>query len=131
MAMWRMTYICHLPELVLKEKDWQVLVAAGQRGMRKRLKRKKMVEMKMLGLRVMMLRRMKKFLMLRRSTPLPTYTWELQFFGYPSTWIGGRKISYKGKTDLVKRKKIQGLLKKHLALTIDFTRYFSRTSMSL
>jgi hypothetical protein len=42
--------------------------------MRKRLNRKKMVEMEMMGLRVMMRRRMKKFLMLRRSTPLPTYT---------------------------------------------------------
>jgi hypothetical protein len=30
-------------------------------------------------------------LMLSRSTPLPTYTCELQFFSYPSTWIGGRK----------------------------------------
>jgi hypothetical protein len=28
-------------------------------------------------------------------------------------------------------KKIQGLLKKNLTLTIDFTRHFSRTSMSL
>jgi hypothetical protein len=58
--------------------------------MRKRLKRKKMAEMVMMGLRVMM-RRMKKFLMLRRSTPLPTYTCELQFFGYPSIQIGERK----------------------------------------
>jgi hypothetical protein len=37
------------------------------------------------------MRMMKKFLMLRRSTPLPTYTWELQFSSYPSTRIGGRK----------------------------------------
>jgi hypothetical protein len=59
--------------LILMKKDWQVLVAVGQRGIRKRLKMKKMVEMKMLGLRVMMMRRRKKFLMLRRSTPLPTY----------------------------------------------------------
>jgi hypothetical protein len=50
---------------------------SGQRGMRKRLKRKKMVKMEMMGLRVMMMKKMKKFLMLRRSTPLPTYTWEL------------------------------------------------------
>jgi hypothetical protein len=69
MMMWKMTHICHLPGLVLMEKDWQVLVAAGQQGMRNRLKRKKMVEMLMMGLRVMMMRRMKKFLMLRRSTP--------------------------------------------------------------
>jgi hypothetical protein len=47
--------------------------------------------MKMMGLRVIMMRRMKKFLMLRRSTQLPTYIWELQFSGYPSTQIGGRK----------------------------------------
>jgi hypothetical protein len=53
--------------------------------------------MKMMRLRVMMMRRMKKFLMLRRSTPLPTYTWELQFFGYPSTRIGGRKSATRAK----------------------------------
>jgi hypothetical protein len=29
MMMWRMTHICHLLRLVLMEKDWQVLVAAG------------------------------------------------------------------------------------------------------
>jgi hypothetical protein len=120
MMMWRMTHICHLPRLILMEKDCQVLVAAGQRGMRKRLNRKKIVEMEMMGLRVMMMRRMKKFLMLRRSIPLPTYTGELQFSGYPSTRIGGRR-----------GKKIQDLLKNNLALTIDFTRHFSRTSMSL
>jgi hypothetical protein len=73
MMMWKMTHICHFYRLVLMEKDWQVLVAARQQGMRKRLKRKKMVEMVMMGLRVMM----NKFLMLRISTPLPTYTWEL------------------------------------------------------
>jgi hypothetical protein len=28
--MWKMTHICHLPELILMEKDWQLLVAAGQ-----------------------------------------------------------------------------------------------------
>jgi hypothetical protein len=44
--------------------------------MRKRLNRKKMVQMEMMGLRVMMMRRMKKFLMLRRSIPIPTYTWD-------------------------------------------------------
>jgi hypothetical protein len=38
-----------------------------------------------------MMRRMKTFLMLSRSTPLPTYTWELQFFGYPSTQAEWRK----------------------------------------
>jgi hypothetical protein len=43
------------------------------------------------------------------------------------------KISYKGKTDLVreKRKENQGLLRRNLALTIDFTWRSSRTSMSL
>jgi hypothetical protein len=40
---------------------------------------------------------MNKFLMLRRSIPLPTYTWELQFFGYPSTQIGGRKSATRAK----------------------------------
>jgi hypothetical protein len=126
-----MTHICHLPGLVLIEKDWQVLVVVGQQGMRKRLKRKKMVEMKMMGLRLMMMRRMKKFLMLRGSTPLPTYTWELQFFGYPST--RREKISYKGKTNLVRKrgKKIQGLLKKNLELTIYFTQHFNRNSESV
>jgi hypothetical protein len=59
--------------------------------MRKRLKSKKMGAMKMMRLRVMMMRMMKKFLMLRRLTPLPTYTWELQFSSYPSTRNGGRK----------------------------------------
>jgi hypothetical protein len=49
------------------------------------------VEMVMMELRVMMMRRMKTFLMLSRSTPLPTYTWELQFFSYPSTQAEGRK----------------------------------------
>jgi hypothetical protein len=49
------------PQVHPHEKDWQVLVAAGRGGMRKRLKRKKMVEMKMMGLGVMMRRRMKKF----------------------------------------------------------------------
>jgi hypothetical protein len=72
------------PWVVLIEKGWQVIVATGQQEMRERLKRKKMVEMVMMELRVMMMRRM-KFLMLRRSTPLPTYTWKLQFSGYPST----------------------------------------------
>jgi hypothetical protein len=91
MMMWKMTHICHLPRLVLMEKDWQVLVAVGQQEMRNRLKRKKMMEMVMMELRVMMMRRMKKFLMLKRSTPLPIYTWELQFSSYPSTRIGGRK----------------------------------------
>jgi hypothetical protein len=51
-----------------------VLVAVGQQEMRNRLKRKKMMEMVMMELRVMMMRRMKKFLMLKRSTPLPIYT---------------------------------------------------------
>jgi hypothetical protein len=51
----------------------------------------------MMGLRVMVTRRMKKFLMLRRSTPLPTYTWELQFSDYPSTQIGGRKSATEAK----------------------------------
>jgi hypothetical protein len=97
MMMWRMTHICHLPRLVLMEKDWQVLVAAGQQGMRKRLNRKKMVEIELIRLRVMMRRRMNKFLMLRRSIPLPTYTWEFQFFGYPSTQIGGRKSATRAK----------------------------------
>jgi hypothetical protein len=36
-------------------------------------------------------------LMLRRSTPLPTYTWELQFSGYPSTRIGERKLATRSK----------------------------------
>jgi hypothetical protein len=92
-----------------------------------------MVEIKMMGLRVMMRRRMKKFLMLSRSTPLPTYTWELQFFGYPSIRIGGRKSTIRAKTDLMreKRKDNSKLVEKNLALTIDFTRHFSRTSMSL
>jgi hypothetical protein len=67
------------PRLVLLAKDWEVLVAAGQRGMRKRLWRKKRI---MMGLRVMMMRRMKKFLILRRSTPPPTFTWEPQPSGY-------------------------------------------------
>jgi hypothetical protein len=30
MMMWKMTHICHLHELILMEKDWQLLVAAGQ-----------------------------------------------------------------------------------------------------
>jgi hypothetical protein len=72
------------PWVILIEKGWQVIVATGQQEMRERLKRKKMVEMVMMELRVMMMRRM-KFLMLMRSTPLPTYTWKLQFSGYPST----------------------------------------------
>jgi hypothetical protein len=59
------------------EKGLASASGSGQRGMRKRLKRKKMVKMEMMGLRVMMMKKMKKFLMLRRSTPLPTYTWEL------------------------------------------------------
>jgi hypothetical protein len=43
------------------------------------------------------------------------------------------KISYKGKTDLVRKrgKKIQCLLRMNLTLTIDFTRCSSKTSMSL
>jgi hypothetical protein len=65
--------------------------------MRKRLKRKKMVDMIMMELRMMMMKRIKKFLMLRRSTPLPTYTWELQFSGYPSTQIGGRKLAIRAR----------------------------------
>jgi hypothetical protein len=32
-----------------------------------------------------------------RSTPLLTYTWGLQFFGYPSTRIGGRKSATRAK----------------------------------
>jgi hypothetical protein len=63
------------------------------------------------------MRRMKKFLMLRRSTTLSTYIWELQFSGYPSTQIGGRKSA------------TRALLKKNLALTIDFTQHFSSTAM--
>jgi hypothetical protein len=58
--------------------------------------------------------------------------------GTPVFWLPidldwRKKISYKGKIDLVreKRKKIQGLLKKNLELTIHFIRHFSRTSMSL
>jgi hypothetical protein len=49
------------------------------------------------GAKVMRRRRMKKFLMLRRSTPLLTYTWELQFFGYSSPRIGGRKSAIRAK----------------------------------
>jgi hypothetical protein len=75
--------------------------------MRKILKRKKMVEMVMMGLRVMMRRRM-KFLMLRRSTPLPTH------MGTPVFWIPlnpdwREKISYKGKTYLVREKRKENL----------------------
>jgi hypothetical protein len=44
------------------------------------------------------------------------------------------KISYKGKTDLVRKKrgkKIRGLLRRNQTLIIGFTRYFSKTYMSL
>jgi hypothetical protein len=39
MMMLKMRHVCHLPRLVLMEKGWQVLVAAGWLGMR-RLRRK-------------------------------------------------------------------------------------------
>jgi hypothetical protein len=68
-----------------------------------------MVEMVIMGLRVVMMRRMNKFLMLRRSTPLPTYTWELQFSDYPSTLIGGRKLATRGKTYLMREKRKENL----------------------
>jgi hypothetical protein len=37
------------------------------------------------------------FFMLMRSTPPPTSTWEPQPFGYPSTWIRGRKSAARAK----------------------------------
>jgi hypothetical protein len=97
MMMWRMTHICHLPGLVLMEKDWQVLVPAGAARDEKETEEEEDGGNENDGAEVMMMSRMKKFLMLRRSTPLPTYTWELQFSGYPSTLIGGRKLATRAK----------------------------------
>jgi hypothetical protein len=124
----RMRHMFHLLGLILmgKGKGWQVLVAAGQWGLR-RLRRTMTV---MMGL---MVRRRKKILMYRRSTFPPTFTWELQFFGYLWIRIGGRKSATGAKqTWWEKReKKTQGLLRRNLALTIDFTWHFSRTSESV
>jgi hypothetical protein len=58
---------------------------------------------------------------------------ETLVFWLPLNLDWREKISYNGKTDLVreKRKENPRLVEKNLALTIDFTRHFSRTSMIL
>jgi hypothetical protein len=85
-------------------KDWQVLVAAEQQGMRKlrrRLKRKKMVLMEMMGLKVMMRRRMKKSVDVEEINPTSYIHMGTPTFRLPLNPDWREKISYKGTTDVI------------------------------
>jgi hypothetical protein len=81
-------------------KDWQVLVAAEQQGMRK-LKRKKMVLMVMMGLKVMMRRRMKISVDVEEINPTSYIHMGTPTFRLPLNPDWREKISYKGKTDVI------------------------------
>jgi hypothetical protein len=82
------------PRVILmgKAKEWQVLVALGQQGMRLRRNPRVML--------IMMVMRRKKCLMLRISSLRHMLTWELLCLGCLKTLDGGRRLAIRARPSL-------------------------------